>query len=93
MDIRDLRYFIAAYETKGFTRASVYLGTVQSNVSSRIIGLERTLGVKLFERRWRTLLPTESGEKLYADAKQVIAALDRARRGAAVSALPYQSPR
>jgi len=78
MDLKDLRYFIAVYEAKGFSRASTYLGTVQSNVSSRILDLERNLGVQLFERRWRSLVPTENAEKLYSDAQQVIAALNQA---------------
>src|SRR5574341_93505 len=77
MDLKDLRFFIAVYETKGFSRASDFLGTVQSNVSTRILRLERALGVQLFERKWRSLVPTASGDELYEDAKQVIAALNQ----------------
>ena len=35
-DIRDLKVFVAVYETRGFARASSSLKTVQSNVSARI---------------------------------------------------------
>jgi DNA-binding transcriptional LysR family regulator len=80
MDVKDLRYFVAVYETKGFSRASEFLGTVQSNVSSRIRDLEESLGVALFVRRYRGVIPTEKGEKLYSHAKQVIAALDHTER-------------
>jgi Transcriptional regulator len=80
MDVKDLRYFVAVYEAKGFSRASEFLGTVQSNVSSRIRDLEDSLGVSLFERRYRGVIPTEKGEKLYRHAKQVIAALDHTER-------------
>ena len=76
MDVKDLRYFVAVYEAEGFSRASRSLGTVQSNVSARIRGLEKSLGVPLFERRHRTIVPTDSGDRLYPQAKQVIAALD-----------------
>ena len=76
MDVKDLRYFVAVYEAKGFSRAGQSLGTVQSNVSTRIRGLERSLGVALFLRRYRAVIPTENGEKLYGHAKQVIATLD-----------------
>src|SRR5437867_3561560 len=76
MDIKDLRFFVAVYEAKGFSRACQTLGTVQSNVSTRIRGLEVFLGVALFERRYRAVIPTENGEKLYEHAKQVIATLD-----------------
>lgn len=77
MDLKDLRYFVAVYEAGGFSRASRYLNTVQSNVSARIQGLERSLGAPLFERQWRTVVPTDQGDRLYSQAKQVIAALDR----------------
>ena len=76
MDVKDLRYFVAVYEAKGFSRACRSLGTVQSNVSTRIRSLERFLGVALFVRRYRAVIPTEDGEKLYGHAKQVIATLD-----------------
>jgi DNA-binding transcriptional LysR family regulator len=80
MDLKDLRYFIAVYDAKGFSKASQLLGTVQSNVSTRILGLERTLGVQLFERQWRSLVPTASADKLYADAKVVLAAVNQTER-------------
>lgn len=76
MDVKDLRYFVAVYEAKGFSRACTQLGTVQSNVSTRIRMLERSLGVPLFERRYRDVIPTERGAMLYASAKQLIAALE-----------------
>lgn len=80
MNLKDLRYFVAVYEAKGFSRASRSLGTVQSNVSARILGLERSLGEPLFERRWRGVTPTGTGDQLYSHAKQVIAALDQVER-------------
>ena len=80
MDFKDLRYFIAVYEAKGFSRASETLGTVQSNVSARILNLEQSLGGALFERQWRRIVPTERGERFYAHAKQTLASLDDTAR-------------
>lgn len=80
MDVKDLRYFVAVYDAKGFSRASFNLGTVQSNVSARIRGLERALGGPLFERRYRCIVPTEKGDRLYGSAKDLIAALDQAEQ-------------
>jgi len=80
MDVDDLRVFIAVYESEGFSRASQKLGTVQSNVSARIRGLEETLGVPLFERRYRRVAPTASADQLYRHARKVIDALNRASR-------------
>ena len=80
MEVKDLRFFIAVYEAKGFSHACEALGTVQSNVSSRIRNLERLLGVELFERRYRGIVPTANGEKLYEHAKQLMATIDHTQR-------------
>ncbi|MEA3195516.1 MAG: hypothetical protein QOD26_3849 [Betaproteobacteria bacterium] len=80
MDVKDLRYFIAVYEAKGFSKASQHLGRVQSTVSERIQILERTVNAPLFERKWRTIVPTAQGDKLYEYAKNVVAALDHTER-------------
>jgi general secretion pathway protein G len=80
MDVDDLRFFIAVYESEGFSRASQKLGTVQSNVSARIRSLEGALGVPLFERRYRRVAPTASGDQLYRHARKVLDAVNRASR-------------
>ena len=80
MDVDDLRFFVAVYESEGFSRASERLGTVQSNVSARIRSLEGSLGVPLFERRYRRVAPTARGDQLYRHARKVINALDDAMR-------------
>jgi DNA-binding transcriptional LysR family regulator len=80
MDVKDLRFFVAVYEAKGFSRACRSLNTVQSNVSARIRGLELFLGVPLFERRYRGIVPTEKGERLYEHAKGVLASVERTER-------------
>lgn len=73
MDIKDLQYFVAVYEANGFTRASEQLHTVQSNVSARIGDLEDFLGVELFERQYRKIVPTENADRLYQHAKGLLA--------------------
>jgi general secretion pathway protein G len=80
MDVKDLRYFVAVYEAEGFSRASRDLGTVQSNVSARIRNLEGSLGVSLFERRYRRVAPTVDGDQLYRHAKKVLNTLSEAER-------------
>jgi len=80
MDVKDLRYFVAVYEAEGFSRASRELGTVQSNVSARIRNLEGSLGVELFERRYRRVAPTVGADRLYRYAKKVISSLADAER-------------
>ena len=80
MDVKDLRFFVAVYESGGFSHASRELGTVQSNVSARIRNLEGALGTPLFERRYRRVAPTVSADHLYRHAKKVISSLNQAER-------------
>jgi DNA-binding transcriptional LysR family regulator len=75
MDIKDLLYCIAVYDARSFSRAAALLRTVQSNVSTRILALERQLGVALFERRHRTVLPTSHGKRFCRRARRIVAAL------------------
>src|SRR5258707_1372915 len=70
MDVADLRFFIAVYESEGFSRASEKLGTVQSNVSARIRSLEGSLGVPLFERRYRRGAPTAPGDQPFPPSRK-----------------------
>ena len=72
LDLRDLRYFVAVYEARGFGRAAVALKVAQSNVSTRVLRLERMIGAPVFERRHRTIAPTPRGELLYRHAIRVL---------------------
>jgi LysR family transcriptional regulator, nitrogen assimilation regulatory protein len=76
LDLRDLRYFIAVYEAGGFGRAAAILKVAQSNVSTRILRLERLLGAPVFERRHRSIAPTARGELLYRHAVRVLEEVD-----------------
>ena len=56
--------FEAAARTLSFTKAAEELFITQSAVSRQIKALEDHLGLKLFERRPRSLVLTESGQAL-----------------------------
>jgi LysR family glycine cleavage system transcriptional activator len=71
--------FEAAARNLSFTKAGAELFLTQSAVSRQIQALEDDLGVKLFERRPRALLLTESGQTLYRTAQD---ALQRLHDGA-----------
>jgi DNA-binding transcriptional LysR family regulator len=76
LDLKDLRCFVTVYETRGFARAADALNTAQSNVSVRVLRLERAVGAPLFERRHRSIEPTQKGDLLYRHAKRVFAELE-----------------
>ncbi|HSC15580.1 MAG TPA: transcriptional regulator GcvA [Gammaproteobacteria bacterium] len=73
--------FEAAARNLSFTKAATELFLTQSAVSRQIQQLEEHLGVKLFERRARTLLLTENGQLFYRAAQDALQKLhDSARR-------------
>jgi DNA-binding transcriptional LysR family regulator len=70
--------FEAAARTLSFTKAAEELFITQSAVSRQIKALEDHLGLKLFERRPRSLVLTENGQALYRIATDVLDRLQTA---------------
>ncbi|MFV0134391.1 LysR family transcriptional regulator [Streptomyces sp. HMX87] len=85
MDLQQMRYVVAAAETRNFTRAAERCSVVQSSLSHRIAALERELGVKLFARSSRRVELTSAGAAFVAEARECLAAADRAAAGAAAA--------
>ncbi len=75
MDWDKLRVFHAVADAGSFTHAGETLNLSQSAVSRQISGLEESLGVTLFHRHARGLIPTEAGEMLYRTVHEVFAKL------------------
>ena len=73
MDLRNLKYFIAVYETGSFSAASKQKFVAQPSISASIKQLEETLSTPLFVRYPRGVKATEAGEQLYPLAKQLVA--------------------
>lgn len=65
-DLVDLNAFVAVARTRSFTRAGIELGVTASALSHAIRHLETRLGVRLFNRTSRTVVPTPVGEALAA---------------------------
>ncbi|RTQ98340.1 LysR family transcriptional regulator [Halomonas nitroreducens] len=75
MDIRSLRYFIAAYECGSISGASRRCHVAQPSVSTAIQQLEARLGVRLLERHRQGITATEAGHRLYPLAMRLSAEL------------------
>lgn len=65
-NLNDLASFVAVAREGSFTRAAARLGVSQSALSQTIRGLEERLGLRLFARTTRSVLPTEAGARLLA---------------------------
>jgi LysR family glycine cleavage system transcriptional activator len=72
--------FEAAARNLSFTKAAAELFLTQSAVSRQIQQLEEHLKVKLFERRARTLLLTESGQLFYRATQEALETLQESAR-------------
>lgn len=80
MDPLALSTFVAVARRGSVSAAAEDLHTVQSNVTARIKQLEADLGVALFVRHSRGVVPTPAGERLlgYAQRFQALEAETRA---------------
>ncbi len=83
MEFRQIQYFLSIVETGSFSAAADEHYISQSSLSKIIIGLEKELGVSLFDRSKRKVFLTEAGEaflgharKLNADYKAMLVGLD-----------------
>ena len=72
LQLKDLEYFVATYESGGFGRAANVLNTTQSHVSLRVRRLEQAIGGELFERLHRGIRSTKKGDLLYRHSKNVL---------------------
>ncbi|MFD4548979.1 LysR family transcriptional regulator [Streptomyces sp. NPDC058466] len=73
---RELRTLVAVAGEGGFSAAALTLGTTQSAVSHAVRGIERKVGVVLFERGRHGARPTAAGERAVAHARRVLRMLD-----------------
>ncbi|MDA0711955.1 MAG: LysR family transcriptional regulator [bacterium] len=78
MNLHHLRYFLAVAQSSSFSQAARDMHVTQPTVSSGISELERTLGVKLFNRGSRHVDLTLEGRTLVSYAMQVQDLIDEA---------------
>ena len=78
MELRHLRYFVAAADLGSFTAAGRSLHVAQSAISEQIADLEQELGGPLLERGQRRLRLTAPGEIFLAEARRLLDTSDRA---------------
>lgn len=76
MNLRDLYYLIAVADLRSFVQASERCCISQPTLSTQIKKMEETLGVQIFERTNKKVLPTELGEQIIASARRILKEVD-----------------
>ena len=79
MDLRRLQVFAKVYECRSFSRAAEEVLLSQPTVSGHIKSLEEEIGVQLFDRLGREILPTRAAVLLYDYAARILGLVDEAR--------------
>lgn len=80
LSVHQLTCFLAAYEEGSLTRAAERLGYAQPSVSEQIRTLERSLGVQLFRRVGRGVVPTTVADEMRPHVERVLAALEETQK-------------
>ncbi|MGE3348831.1 MAG: LysR family transcriptional regulator [Ramlibacter sp.] len=79
MDVTDLQTFRAVVACGGVGAAARQLHRVQSSISARLAGLERSLGCRLFERQGKRLVLTPEGRHLHERSAGIVDQIERLR--------------
>jgi DNA-binding transcriptional LysR family regulator len=80
IDLRKLRILVTVADTHSATEAGKQLFLGQSAVSQVLKELQDDLGLVLFERIGRGLVPTSAGMRLAEEGKRVLVALNRVNK-------------
>ena len=76
--LRQIRAVIAVCEEGSFTRAAQRENATQSGISQHVAAVERTLGVKLFERSAAGVKPTPAGLLYYRRCVEAVGQIESA---------------
>lgn len=76
MNLRDLRYLLAVAEYEHFGRAAEACEVSQPTLSVQIRKLEELLGVALFERTSRAVVPTPACDQLIGHVRAAVSEAD-----------------
>jgi len=72
MELRELRYFLAVYETGSVTAAARRCFISQPSISAALAALERELDTILFVRHRKGVAATAAAEALYGRARRLV---------------------
>ncbi|RCS22993.1 LysR family transcriptional regulator [Phyllobacterium salinisoli] len=79
LNLNDVRIFVQAVESGGFTAAARRIGAPKSTISKRVAELEAELGVRLIHRTSRNFGLTDMGREFFDHARAAIIEAEAAR--------------
>lgn len=77
MDLTHIKYAVEVERTKSITRAAENLFMGQPNLSRSIRELEKSLGIKIFKRTSKGVIPTEQGEEFLKHARSILSHVEK----------------
>ncbi|MBQ2809450.1 MAG: LysR family transcriptional regulator [Clostridia bacterium] len=80
MNTLHLKYALEVARTRSISQAAANLFMAQPNLSKAIRELEEYVGIKIFERSSRGVVPTEQGLEFLGYAQRVLADIDKMKR-------------
>ncbi|KAB2803101.1 LysR family transcriptional regulator [Brucella anthropi] len=83
IEVRQLRYFLAASEYGSFRKAATALGVQESAVSRRVRDLEDSLGASLFQRHNGGVSLTVAGQRFLRHAQKALRQIEHGAKDVA----------
>lgn len=80
MNTKQLTYFLKAAELNSIAAAARELDIAQPSISLQIQNLEHELNAKLFDRDFRGVVLTDSGQRFYDHARAIVRQIEQAKR-------------
>ena len=77
MNTQHLKYVVEVERTGSITQAADNLYMAQPNLSKAIKELEDTLGISIFRRTSKGVVPTEKGAEFLVYAKRILTQLEK----------------
>lgn len=74
--LRQLQYLVAVAERRSFRQAAELCNVSQPSLSAQVAHAEEVLGLRIFERDRRRVVPTAAGEAILEEARRVLASAD-----------------
>ena len=72
LEARQLQIFMALWHYRNFSRAAEAIYLTQPTISGHLKALEEYLGVKLFDRTPKEVVPTQAAKLLYPYVKEIM---------------------